>query len=87
MRLCIFALAVLATFWADSSFLQAGYVITDLGTLGGSSSAAYGINAGGQVVGYSTIAGDSNYHGFLFDQNHMTDLGTYPAVRTVLPML
>ena len=34
--------------------VQAEFVITDLGTLGGSSSYGLGINNAGQVTGYST---------------------------------
>jgi probable HAF family extracellular repeat protein len=48
----------------------------DLGTLGGDSSAAYGINARGQVVGYSTTAGGPP-HAFLWEaRTGMHDLGT-----------
>jgi probable HAF family extracellular repeat protein len=36
----------------------------DLGTLGGDTSAAYGINDGGVVVGYSDTAGDATTHAF-----------------------
>src|SRR2546423_79925 len=39
---------------------------SDLGTLGGSGSAAYGINASGQAVGYSYNAGDAANHTFAF---------------------
>jgi len=38
----------------------------DLGTLGGTSSVAFGINAGGQVVGQSSTPGDASYHAFLY---------------------
>jgi len=50
--------------------------ITDLGTLaGGWSSQATGINAGGQVVGFSSTA-DGTTHAFLYAYGTMTDLGT-----------
>ena len=49
----------------------------DLGTLGGTFSQAYGINASGEVVGYSSLAGDSVYHAFLWTASGgMQDLGS-----------
>ena len=48
--------------------------MTDLGTLGGTSSSANGINDSGQIVGNSTTA--SGYHAFLYSGSAMTDLGT-----------
>ena len=52
------------------------YTITDLGTLGGSSSGAGGINNSGQVVGWSDITGNSAGRAFLYDGTAMQDLGT-----------
>lgn len=50
---------------------------TDLGTLGGTFSAALAVNALGQIVGNSTVAGDATQHGFLSQSGTgMTDLGT-----------
>src|SRR5262249_9738458 len=46
---------------------------TDLGTLGGSYSEGYGINALGVVVGYSQIPGGSALRAFLYD-TQMRDL-------------
>lgn len=52
------------------------YSITDLGTLpDGSYSAAYGINASGEVVGQSG-AGDGEFHAFSYVGGSLTDLGT-----------
>jgi probable HAF family extracellular repeat protein len=51
------------------------YTLTNLGTLGGGSSQAYGINELGQVVGYATTAA-SQAHAFLWDDGVMSDLGT-----------
>src|SRR6185436_9400809 len=51
------------------------YTALDLGTLGGTSSSAYAVNASGQVVGQaSTAAGDQ--HAFRWQNGTMTDLGT-----------
>src|SRR5262249_44553625 len=46
--------------------IASGYKVTDLGTLGGHFSAAYGINASGSVVGGSTIGGDPDAHVYLW---------------------
>ena len=56
--------------------LGPAYQIVDLGTLGGTSSYARGINASGQIVGYSYLPGDSFYHAFVYTNGTMTDLGT-----------
>jgi len=63
---------------ADASALADRYRITSLGTLGGSSSAAAGINDRGQVVGSSTLANDAATHAFRYD-GRMHDLGTLPG--------
>ena len=58
------------------------YTITDLGTLGGRGSEAFGLNNNGQVVGEwqtGRAAADGVYitHGFIWDSAHgMRDLGT-----------
>jgi probable HAF family extracellular repeat protein len=51
--------------------------MTDLGTLGGASSQAFGINASGQVVGSSDVAGFEQ-HAFVTGANGigMTDLNS-----------
>ena len=68
--------AVLLLFAAGSAFGAVQYAMTDLGTLGGSTSYAYDINNSGEVVGYSyTVAGDQ--HAYLCRSNGpMQDLGT-----------
>ncbi len=52
------------------------YTLVNLGTLGGSTSGANGINASGQVVGISRTSGDTAERAFLWDGTAMTDLGT-----------
>ena len=54
----------------------AGYFITDLGTLGGTESRAFGINNSGRVVGDSTPLGTTSRHPFIWHEGTMTDIGT-----------
>jgi probable HAF family extracellular repeat protein len=51
-------------------------VISNLGTLGGSYSRGFGINASGQVTGGSNAAGSTSNRGFLYTGGTMYDLGT-----------
>jgi probable HAF family extracellular repeat protein len=51
--------------------------MTDLGTLGGNTSNALGINDSGQVVGWSYLADNITYHAFKWTPTRgMVDLGT-----------
>jgi probable HAF family extracellular repeat protein len=50
--------------------------LTNLGTLGGTVSAASGINDSGQVVGYADTSGDAGSDAFLYSGGTMTNLGT-----------
>lgn len=50
--------------------------IARVGTLGGSSSTAFGVNSAGKVVGNSYTADDIEEHAFLFSGGTISDLGT-----------
>jgi probable HAF family extracellular repeat protein len=52
------------------------YDVVDLGTLGGGSSSAHGINNAGEVVGTSGTAVPTEGHAFLYSAGLMHDLGT-----------
>ncbi len=59
------------------------YAVTNLGTLGGTFSQAFGINNKGWVVGLSTTTGDEALHAFLWRDGMMTDLGTLAGSDTL----
>ena len=58
------------------AFLYTGGSMTDLGTLGGHDSEAFGINDGGEVVGEAELFDNARNHAFLYSAGVMTDLGS-----------
>jgi probable HAF family extracellular repeat protein len=66
-------LGQVAGYTNTDAFLYGNGVMTDLGTLGGSSSAALGMNDSGTVVGWADSAGDTT-HGFLYTNGTMVNL-------------
>jgi probable HAF family extracellular repeat protein len=77
-RRCAMILIVLCLVFSSvgSASAVVSYNVTDLGTLGSTTSLPIGINAYGQVVGYSNVDSTS-YHGFLYSGGTMADLGTW----------
>ncbi len=72
----LLGLIVFAALWLlPAPARSAIYTVTDLGTLGGNSSQAASINAGGQVTGQS-FTSSLEYHAFLYSGGTMIDLGT-----------
>jgi probable HAF family extracellular repeat protein len=60
----------------DPFFWENGKML-DMGTLGGVLGQSFALNNGGQVAGYSDLAGDQSCHPFLWDKTGgMKDLGT-----------
>ena len=52
------------------------YAVINLGSLGGPVSVPLALNNHGEVVGWSSTAGNETAHAFLFRQGRMIDLGT-----------
>ena len=57
--------------------------MTDLGTLGGSYSTAYGLNNAGAVVGKADTETFGQTHAFLWQSGQMTDLGTLGGLNSL----
>ena len=62
------------------AFLYENDDMTDLGTLGGTYSWAYGINHSSQITGYSFVNG-LIIHGYLWEDGLMNDIGQLPQGR------
>ena len=74
----VVSVAVALLFPATALLAQRGplsYTLVDLGTLGGASSEALGVNNLGDVVGSAATA-DGQSHAFLYRNGRMVDLGT-----------
>jgi probable HAF family extracellular repeat protein len=67
-------LAIMIAIASCCPSLAQTYSVTDLGTLGGPTSAAYGINTAGEVTGIAALT--SGLHAFVASGGKMTDLGT-----------
>lgn len=68
-------LAILLVMCVVTLCAKPKYIITNLGTLGGNRTDAYGINDAGDVVGFSyTAYGEA--HAFRSSNGKLTDLGT-----------
>jgi probable HAF family extracellular repeat protein len=80
MKLYTRFLAVLIILLGPTVGARADYVITDLGTFGGTHSEATAINRIGQVVGLATYPGSQIGHAFLYSNGVKQDLGTIGGV-------
>ena len=58
------------------------YTVRDLGTLGGSSSHAYGINSAGVIVGTSSMASTTGRRAFVWKSGRMTALSSLAGGRS-----
>jgi probable HAF family extracellular repeat protein len=67
---------------ATHAFLYSGVKMSDLGTLGGTSSVATAINALGQVAGNSFTGSNSAQHAVLYSNGQRIDLGTLGGLKS-----
>jgi len=78
-------LAVVAFVGPVCSQQPTRYIITDLGTLGGTFSSAVAANNSGVIAGSSTPAGDVVAHAILWRKGTITDLGTLGGPNSFAP--
>jgi probable HAF family extracellular repeat protein len=81
MKTAFTALVIAALLLSGRSLLATPYQITDLGTLGGTISYAFGVNIHGDVAGSSTTPSGAE-HAFLYHNGVMSDLGVLNAGDT-----
>jgi probable HAF family extracellular repeat protein len=70
----LFLIVTPHAFSAPIAVMWQNGMMSNLGTLGGDSSYAFGINNNGQIVGNSKTA-SGEWHVFLWENGAMTDLG------------
>ena len=75
-RTILLASVVVPANLLDAPASAATYHVTDLGTLGGTESAAWAINGKGQVTGWSKTSSNGPSHAILYSGGSMSDLGT-----------
>jgi probable HAF family extracellular repeat protein len=75
-RLVVAAVSIAMLAPAGAVAQDVAYTVTDLGTLGGKRSLAFGINRAGHVVGSAETA-DGRTHAFVYVKNALIDLGTF----------
>lgn len=76
-KMVVLAITVITLMLVQPVFASTQLSIIDLGNLGGADSIALGINARGQVVGWSSARVGS--YAFLWEKTTMTNLGTLPG--------
>ena len=86
--MCITAITLFAALAVPLQLAAQRYIVTDIGTLGGTFTEANALNNKGWVVGDATLPGDTALHAILWRNGALTDLGTLggPNSNAVFPL-